>query len=335
MVAKVNDECPNLSIVVIGRNEGERLVRCLNSVKAAGYPQDRLELIYVDTNSTDDSCTAAKKLGASVIRIQPERPSAAAARNAGLAAARNPLVQFLDGDTVLDPTWLQRAVAAIEDSQVACVFGRVEELAPTASIYNFWAHHDWYVPPGPANSCGGIAMFRRDLLVKVGGYDSSLIAGEERDLCLRLKALDDCTIMCLDGSMVRHDMNMTRFSQYWRRCRRTGHAYAENAYRHPELLQLKAICWRTMMHAAALLGAVALSVAWLSVWPLAIWAGLIVVAIMRNALRLQSRVGNFWSAVIYSTHHYLCKIPMALGQMSFWLRRVTGTRPQPLIEHRN
>ena len=178
----ISRQLPSISVVVIGRNERQRLIRCLDSIRTADYPDAKIELIYVDSDSTDGSCAAARDCGAKVIQTKSQRPTAAAARNAGLRVASHELIQFLDGDTILDRAWLGKGVKAFAEPSVACAFGRVEEIAPNATVYNFWAHHDWYVPPGPSETCGGIALFRKSALLRVGGFDESLIAGEERDL---------------------------------------------------------------------------------------------------------------------------------------------------------
>ncbi len=318
-VCLVSTDLPPITIVVIGRNEGERLVRCLESVRRADYPTDRIELIYVDTDSTDGSCAAAEELGAQVIAIRPERPSAAAARNAGLAAATHDLIQFLDGDTILNPSWLGEAVTALKDPTLACVFGRVEEVAPTASIYHFWAHHDWYVAPGPTEYCGGIAFFRKEVFRKVGPFDESLIAGEEPELCSRMREEQNLAIVSLDRPMVTHDIHMTHFSQYWRRCRRTGHAYAEVAHLCPGLRKWRRARWRNPCHVVAGVSAVGLSFGLQSFLPIALWVTLVTSAIIGNGLRLRSRVGTLRAAVLYSLHHYLAKLPMTVGQCDYWL----------------
>lgn len=323
-----------ISVVVIGRNEGKRLVSCLESVWRADYPRHKLELIYVDTASTDDSCAAGRRLGARVIRIEPEKPTAAAARNAGLRAASHDLIQFLDGDTVLDPAWFRGAVPAIRAPGVVCVFGRVEEIAPQATIYNFWAHHDWYVPPGVSVTCGGIALFRRNELLRVGGFDESLIAGEECDLCCRMMDGQTASILCLDRKMVLHDIDMSRFRQYWVRCCRTGYGYAELSSRHLGHAGIRSAGRKSLYHVAALVIALSLSVALRSPWPIVAWAGLIAAAILRNALRCRRRVGSLRGGMLYSLHHYLAKLPIALGQIDYWSRRRFRRRPRGLIEYR-
>ncbi len=322
-----------ISVVVIGRNEGDRLVRCLESLRAAEYDPDRLELIYVDTNSTDASCANAERFAARVIRINPERPCAAAARNAGFRAATHDLVHFFDGDTIVHPAWFRTAVPVLADPAVACVFGQRTEIAPRATIYNFWTHHDWYVPPGPAHHCAGDALFRREVLERTNGFDETLIAGEEPDLCYRIRRGLGMIILALDAPMTRHDMNMTRFAQYWRRCTRTGHAYAEVGARYPDI-HWNRERWRDPLHillaAAALLGTF---LSW-SPWPIVAWMALLSVLITRNALRLRRRVGSLPSAWLYAVHHYLAKLPITLGEFDYWRRRLFKRTPKPLIEYR-
>ena len=327
-------DLPHISIVVIGRNEGQRLVRCLKSVKQADYPVDRYELIYVDTDSTDDSCTEAEKLGFNVIRIKPERPCAAAARNAGLKTARHRLIQFLDGDTILNPSWLKKAAVAISGPGVGCVFGRLAEVAPTATIYNFWTHHDWYIPPGQSDTSGGVAMFRREVLLRAGGYDSSLIAGEERDLCHRLIRDQGIVILSLEEPMALHDINITRFGQYWRRSLRAGYGYAQVAARYPGLKRWRRRCLRNIVHALTLLAAVALSLGFWSVWPVAIWALLLLVGIGRDALRCRTHVGGIGGSLLCAVHHYLSKLPTVFGHLAYYRRHFLGGPPKALIEYR-
>jgi len=315
----MSSEPPSLSVVVIGRNEGERLVKCLKSVRGADYPDEKMELIYVDSDSTDGSMSAAAELGAKVLRNEGTPCTASAGRNVGFRAASHDLIQFLDGDTVLDRSWLQKAVRAIADPTLACVFGKVEEIRPEASIYNFWAHHDWHVSAGPTESCGGIALFRRSALDRAGGFDETLPAGEEPDLCYRIRSEQHMGILCLDEPMVRHDIGMTRFSQYWRRCARTGRAYAEVGGRHAGMRRWRAAGRRNIAHIAVGLVAIVLSFVIWSFWPVAIWLGLIVVAVVRNAMRCRYRVGSLSGALLYSAHHYIAKLPMAVGQCKYWL----------------
>ncbi len=215
----------SLSIVVIGRNEGSRLEHCLLSIRAMEKPEGDVEVIYVDSASTDGSCALAAKLGAQVISVQPKRPTAALGRNAGWRASSGTFILFLDGDTILHP---QFVVTALDDFEkdTAVVWGNRREIHPEASLYNRVLDLDWISRPGLVDYCGGDALMRREALETAGGYDEDLIAGEEPEMCRRLRA-KGWKILHVDRPMTGHDLAMTQWSQYWRRATRTGYAYAE------------------------------------------------------------------------------------------------------------
>lgn len=224
----------NLGVVVIGRNEGERLVRCLRSVQAA----DVREFVYVDSGSRDASVAHARELGACVVALDLAQPfTAGRARNQGLRALleKNPtleFVQFLDGDCELQAGWLDAACATLASRpDVAVVFGRRRERAPAASLYNRLIDMEWNVALGEANACGGDALLRVAAFREVGGFRDSLIAGEEPELCHRLQRRG-YKILRIDHEMTLHDAALTQFAQWWRRSVRSGHAYAELAALH-------------------------------------------------------------------------------------------------------
>jgi len=219
-------------VVAIGRNEGERLKRCLRSVPA-GCP-----VVYVDSGSTDGSVAFAEGLGMRVERLSTEHGfTAARARNAGwrrLLAEQPGLrfIQFIDGDCELDPQWIARGEAALEaDSDLCAVFGRRRERAPAASLYNALCDDEWNVPVGLVEACGGDVLFRAAAIIEAGGYADDLIAGEEPDLCLRL-GLAGWTVRRIDAEMTLHDADIHRAGQWWLRVRRSGHAFAEHVARH-------------------------------------------------------------------------------------------------------
>ncbi|PZP18651.1 MAG: glycosyl transferase, partial [Kocuria rhizophila] len=139
-----------IDAVVIGRNEGERLVRCLDSLTAAGLRR----VVYVDSGSTDGSVAAAEARGAQVVLLDTAQPfTAARARNAGAAAlpAGGDYIQFVDGDCALDPGWIPVASAFLDaHPKVAVACGRRREIAPEASVYNRLIDREWDTPVGEA-----------------------------------------------------------------------------------------------------------------------------------------------------------------------------------------
>jgi hypothetical protein len=223
----------DLAVVVIGRNEGERLLRCLRSVQGAGVP-----VIYVDSGSTDGSVDAALRVGATVHQLDLSEPfTAARARNAGarLLLEKWPhvaYVQFVDGDCEIEAEWLPSARAKfVSRPDVAVVFGRRRERFPEQTIFNRLCDLEWDVPIGEVRSCGGDAMFRVDALRAAGGYREDLIAGEEPELCVRLRGAG-WKVLSTGVPMTVHDAAMTRFGQWWRRSVRCGWAFAAGAHLH-------------------------------------------------------------------------------------------------------
>jgi GT2 family glycosyltransferase len=218
----------DIGLVVIGRNEGDRLVRCLHSVPRG------LAVIYVDSGSTDGSIDRARAVGVRAHALTSERPfSAARARNEGfeILVKENPRVrwvQFLDGDCELARGWLSRARRALEGrSSVVAVHGRVIERDPQASVYNRLHELEWSAcEPGDVGSFGGNFMVRTDAFSAVRGFDPVVIAAEDDELALRLRRAGG-VIVRLAHPMVHHDAAMTRFGQWWRRSVRLGHAYAQ------------------------------------------------------------------------------------------------------------
>lgn len=297
-----------VGIVVIGRNEGERLATCLKSVIGAAAP-----VIYVDSGSIDGSVELAKRLGADVLELDCDTPyTAARARNAGFkrlveTAPTNQFVQFVDGDCELLPTWLPTALEYLQShGDVAATCGRLRERFPDASPYNRLCDMEWDTPVGETDACGGVALMKVGAFAASGGFAADMIAGEEPDLCFRLRKAG-WRIVRLDHEMAWHDAAMFRFGQWWRRAQRSGYADME-AYRrrgqHEPGLRRKV--WSNILWA--------LPPAWL-LWPL-LW------------LRVYRRNG-----ALYATHVVAGKLPHARGQISYvvtrWLRA-----PSALIEYK-
>jgi len=221
-----------VAVVVIGRNEGDRLQRCLRSIPA------EICTVYVDSGSTDDSVAFARALGITALPLNMSIGfTAARARNVGwryIAEQGNnaEFVQFVDGDCVLDDCWLEKALESIRsERKLAAVFGRRREVHPQKSVYNRMCDDEWNVPIGDAPSCGGDALFRMAALQAAEGYSDNLIAGEEPDLCLRLRQ-SGWTIRRIDAEMTRHDANILTFGSWWKRAKRGGFAYAAHVLRH-------------------------------------------------------------------------------------------------------
>jgi len=223
---------PGIGVVVIGRNEGERLKASLASLQGIDH------IVYVDSGSTDGSQAFARSRNVQVVELPvPPKFTAARARNAGIdallkAAPDLTKIQFVDGDCTVEPGWIETASASLNaDPKLGGVFGRRREIAPERSLYNRMCDVEWNVAVGPTLATGGDAMFRIDALRDVSGYDPALIAGEEPDMCLRMGG-KGWRFARIDAPMTRHDAQIVRFGQWWRRAKRAGFAAASHVARH-------------------------------------------------------------------------------------------------------
>lgn len=272
----------DLGIVVIGRNEGQRLIKCLTSLIGREHV-----VVYVDSGSTDSSVPEAEHLGALVVKLNLTQPfTAARARNEGFKAlmAAKPdvrFVQFIDGDCELVPTWLDTSLPFIANQKdVAVVCGRRREQFPERSVYNRLCEVEWNTPIGEALACGGDSLMRVDAFQEVGGFRPSLIAGEEPELCARMRK-KGWKIWRLDADMTRHDAAMTRFSQWWLRAVRSGYAEAEVSRLHlwsglakrEKRAVASAVMWGGLIPLVIILGALfyPMAMAGALIYPIQIW----------------------------------------------------------------
>jgi len=334
-----------VGIVAIGRNEGERLRRCLTSLatNASACP-----VVYVDSGSTDGSREVAAEAGAMVVDLDLSTPfTAARARNEGadrLLAAHpeTVFIQFIDGDCELQPGWVDAALEAITGDRVAIVCGRRRERHPDASIYNRLIDLEWNTPIGEAAACGGDSLIRTFAFQQAGGFDRTVIAGEEPELCLRLRRAKWC-ILRIDHEMAFHDAAITRFSQWWMRAVRSGYAYAEGAWRygrgseHYNVRNIASILvWSVGFPVVGLAATMAL---WFVLGPLAalVAIGLTVGAYIAQFVKLTvrgvrrdfgGRIAMAWSASVI-----IGKFAELVGVLTFARRRILGTDAR-LIEYK-
>jgi GT2 family glycosyltransferase len=313
-----------VAVVVIGRNEGERLARCIASVVGAVAT-----VVYVDSGSTDNSVATVRAMGAVAVDLDMSRGfTAARARNAGFRkvleiAPDVTYVQFVDGDCEVEAGWIEFAREHLELHRgVGAVFGRRRERHPEQSAYNQLCDAEWNVPAGTVKSCGGDVMIRGEALRQVAGYRDSMIAGEEPELCVRLRRAG-WAIVCMPRPMTIHDAAMTRFGQWWRRAMRSGHAYAEGAALHGSAPEYHCVreCRRILTWGVALPATTLAATALISPW-----AALLVLAypaqVLRLFLRGRTKSRSAWLVARYTVAGNL---PEAVGIMKYWLRRFRGT----------
>tara|TARA_R110000787_G_scaffold104094_1_gene210818 strand:+ start:2176 stop:3186 length:1011 start_codon:yes stop_codon:yes gene_type:complete len=325
---------PNIGAVVIGRNEGERLKQCLNSLS------NELDyIVYVDSGSTDGSVEVAQSLGVIVVSLDMTQPfTAARARNAGLAklveiSPNIDYVQFVDGDCEVWPAWLSQAKDFLDNHpDFAAVCGRRRERYPDASIYNELCDIEWDTPIGEAKACGGDALFRLTALQAVDGYRGDLIAGEEPEMCYRMRQVG-WKIMRLDAEMTMHDAAMTRFGQWWKRNVRAGHAYAESYALHGhESEKFRKKETRSIVVWAVLIPLVIILLTIIEDDFISLWL-IYPLQIIRLAFQYKSKLDSFYLGLMYATSNVVSKWPQFTGIVAF-LKNYAHGKKGNLIEYK-
>ena len=317
---------PNIDVIIIGINVQRYLGDCIASIRRADYPQELLTITFVDGGSSDSSVAIGREAGVGVIELNDPHPTPGKGRNAGLFAAAAPFVQFMDADTLLNRDWLKTALGHFDDKIVA-VCGKRSERWPDKNSYHIIASLEWYYEQGPCRYFGGDFLARREPLAAKGGFDGSLIAGEEPDFSARLRR-KGWIIWRIADPMTLHDLNMTTFAQYWKRAYRSGHAYAEVGMRHlngEERLWARELA-RVIM--AALLPFLFILVGALFGQPL-IGLLLALAAAIKPLLRIPRTITKYriglGVALLYSLHASFVVYPQFLGVLRYLKTRCGGT----------
>jgi glycosyltransferase involved in cell wall biosynthesis len=321
-----------VGVIVIGRNEGVRLQRCLDSM-----PNTNKDIVYVDSGSQDDSVEGTRARGIEVVELDMSIPfTAARARNEGVNRLLTlnlslRYVFFVDGDCEIVDGWMEKAFRFMEQrDDVAAVCGWRREKYPESSIYNSLIDLEWQVPAGRTLSCGGDSLMRIAAFRQATGFRDDLICGEEPELCLRLRKLG-WTIWCLAEPMTLHDAAIFSIGQWFRRAVRSGYGFANGAALHggpPERMWI-AECRRLWM--------------WGFLFPLTIlllsfavsaWFMLLFLVYPLRVFRLflrgkYSRRHNWWNAVSL----VVCHFPQFWGQLKYATDRLSRSRSR-IIEYK-
>ena len=319
-----------VGVVVIGRNEGERLVAALRSARLHDGP-----VIYVDSGSVDASVASARDQVTEVVELDPAYPfSAARARNEGFAALRRlvpsvEFVQFLDGDCTLAPSWIERAVDAMDaDLRRAVVIGHLEERSASSSIYNRLCALEWRSAAGDITTfgaLGGIMFVRASVFAALGGFNNQVIAGEDSEFGVRIGAAGH-KVTKLDAPMATHDADIQRFGQWWRRAIRSGHAIGQRSYlngagaaRDCMRERRSTLIWGLLLPTAMLI--LALPTRGFTVLLLAIGYGMLALRVFRYR---RGRGDSAAEARLYAGFNVVGKLAEGVGLLRFFWNRALG-----------
>lgn len=194
---------PLVSVLTAAYNSERFLAEALRSLFAQDY--EPIESIVIDDGSTDGTPVVAREFP-EVTYLRQENAGPAAARNAGLAVATGEFAAILDADDVLPPNKLSVQVGhLLEHPEVACVLGRQEWIDPPAWLTRDAVYGELDGIPLPS------AVFRKDVLDELGGFDPSFRTGEDMDLLVRMREAGHQIVVMPDLVLYRrfHGSNLT------------------------------------------------------------------------------------------------------------------------------
>ena len=165
----------DLSVVIITYNEADRIGECLDSVFAACSEWLDFEVILVDSNSTDGTVDIAVDYPITVLQIpDDDLTTPAAGRHVGTIASLSDTILFVDGDMSIHREWLESAMAYLDERPgVAAVDGQLNEPAAEETVQS-------------VDAVRGVALYHKDALLSVGGFDPYLQSLEDIHLGFKL-----------------------------------------------------------------------------------------------------------------------------------------------------
>jgi len=327
-------EYSHVGVVIIGRNEGDRLKACLESVL-----RQAAKVVYVDSGSSDESVEYAESLEVCVVALDMSIPfSAGRARNEGFRKLLNDdpdiqYVQFIDGDCTLADDWIAAGLKYMDDSPAfSIVSGRRKEIHPEDSVYNLLCDIEWDTPVGEADSCGGDFLVKVVAFQSVGGFNPDVIAGEEPELCYRLRH-NGGSIQRIAHLMTFHDASIVSFGQWWKRTVRSGHAYAHCYALHRE--GKEKFCFVASLRIWLWALIIPLLIVFLMVFfdnRFGLLVLLYPVSFFRIFLNVKKRLDSWKDAALYAFFTVIGKWPQLFGQFIF-MKRVIRDNEFQIIEY--
>jgi cellulose synthase/poly-beta-1,6-N-acetylglucosamine synthase-like glycosyltransferase len=204
---RAGGDLPSTSVIVPAYQAEATLGDCLESLVGLDYPRDRIEIVCVDNDSTDDTARIARSFAPAVTTVHESRRGPAAARNRGVAVACGEVIAFTDADCTVAPEWLCSLVPALADERVGVAGGRILARRPCNWVERFGERiHDHLASISQSRPATAITMnwaSRRDVLERMGGFDERFLRCQDSELSLRMVRAG-LELVYVDDAIVYH-----------------------------------------------------------------------------------------------------------------------------------
>ncbi len=174
---------PRVSVIVPTLNVDHFIRGCLESVVECSYPSSEVEIIIIDNGSEDQTVEIAKEF-TDHVHVH-KGITIAEMRNRGADYATGEVLAFLDSDCLADSEWMKAGVQTVLEEE--CIGGSLYEIPEDA----VWLERDWFTLRSPGrvettHTGAGNLFITKKLFTEVGGFDTSLITGEDAEFCARV-----------------------------------------------------------------------------------------------------------------------------------------------------
>jgi glycosyltransferase involved in cell wall biosynthesis len=187
-----------VSVVIPTRDSGRTLHGCLESLMTQTH--QHFEILIVDKGSTDDTIGIANEFKVRIFTLDLER---AAAKNFASRKANGTFVLFLDSDMVLEPTVIELCVKAMQAQDVGGIV-----IPEKSTGLGFWVKvRDFERSFYYGTKVESARFFRRDQVIKVGGFDEEVVMYEESTLPQRIERIGLKTAVRIPSFIIHDERN--------------------------------------------------------------------------------------------------------------------------------
>ena len=323
---------PSISLVIPGRNAAATLELCLQSVVGLLETNQLEDIFFVDDQSSDESLEIAESFSVRCLRAEARGPGAA--RNTGWRASTSDLIWFIDADCVAEPDALSILVAHTTSPGVAAVGGSYENLHPESLLASLIhleiVERHSRMPAEPDFLASFNVLYRREDLMRAGGFDERLKKAQDADLAFRVREL---------GGTLRFD-----------RRSRVGHHHATHL-NHYLATQSRQGFWRVFLYSKhpratlgdaysqvvdhlqpplAVLAVVSLPLVWFrcELWSLLVLVWALTTAPMAFRLVRRARELRYWTYIPFAMLRAVARGAGMTAGMVSWLLGLRRAEPE-------
>ncbi len=175
---------PDIAVVIITKNESTNIASCLESLLACKGTRG-VEIILVDSASTDATTEIASRYPVTIVHLEPSPLlSPSVGRFIGTRYATARIIQFLDGDMIMLPGWIEAGISMLQDGNVGGVAGLLHRSLPGDGERAMRRETSESIE---VECFGGAAMYAREALERAGTFNPYMLGEEERELGYRIR----------------------------------------------------------------------------------------------------------------------------------------------------